>query len=151
MTEAGQNSPRVFFSQAGRFILTGGAATLIDLAVLNILLGSMLPPSATVGFDRYLVAKTISFICAATCSYLMNKHFTFRSETQIGFSEVSRFSTIAILGFCVNVIIPTLLFGLFSEYGALPVFWRVNAASIIGTAVSLLVNFFGYKLFVFRK
>lgn len=151
MTDAGQNSPRVFLSQAARFVFVGGAATLIDLVVLNVLLGAILPPSGVVGFDRYLVAKTISFICAATCSYFMNKHFTFRSETQIGISEVSRFSAIAVLGFCVNVLIPTMLFGLFSEYSALPVFWRVNAASIIGTGVSLLVNFFGYKLFVFRK
>ncbi len=146
-----QKPHKVFVTQVGRFILAGGIATAIDLLVLNILVATVQLDSGAFGFDRYLVFKTASFICAATTSYFINKYFTFRASNRSTLTEVSRFAIVTMLGFCANVIVPTLLFSLFSQQYLFSDFWRANISSISGTAVSLIVNFFGYKLFVFRK
>ena len=137
--------------QLARFVVSGTGATLVDLAILNILLVAFPGTTAILGIGNYFFFKTISFTCAATFSYFANKHFTFRATERSTAKEVFRFTAVTLVGFCINVILPTTLFGAFGSIGFLLPFLRANAASIVGTMASLVVNFFGYKFFVFGK
>ncbi len=142
---------RVLFGQALRFIVSGGIATLIDLAVLNLLLYAFPLVETLFGFEKYLVFKFCSFLVAASYSYFANKYFTFRARDDASHSQIWKFILITAIGFCVNVIIPSKLYGVFTHIHGLPEFIAANAASITGTALSLCINFIGYKFFVFNK
>ncbi len=138
---------RTVFWQIGRFAVSGVAATLVDLAVLNALMWAA--PGA-VRQETYVLFKSASFAVAATFSYFANKHFTFRKGGRPRASEAGRFALVATIGFAVNVLLPIAFFGILSGGGLLAPALRANVASLMGTAVSLVVNFVGYKRFVFK-
>lgn len=140
-----------FRGQVVRFVASGIVATLIDLIVLNLLIRLFPDAREVLGLPAYLAWKTVSFSTASVYSYFANKYFTFRASQASTPGEVSKFALVALAGFCINVLVPAGLFNFFSRVGFLSPVLRANAASVMGTAVSLVVNFLGYKLFVFMK
>ena len=137
--------------QLARFVIVGIGATLIDLLVLNVLI-RLFPLQGTVsGREAYLVWKTVSFSTASVYSYFANKYFTFRARESATGREVSKFALVTLVSFSVNVLVPAGLFVAFTRAAFLSPILRANAASLVGTGISLVVNFFGYKLFVFKK
>jgi putative flippase GtrA len=130
-----------------RFAFVGGINTLIDLGVLNILIALF----GNVTSGRYLVFKTISFLCAVVNSFFMNKLFTFKEKDMVTKKETYRFAVVTVIGFLINVGIP---FGLFTLlHGRVPISDSVlaNVCALIGVVISTLFNFVGYKFFVFKK
>ena len=133
--------------QVIRFGVVGALNTVVDLAVLNVLI-------AATGTGRtglmYAVYKTIAFFCAVLNSYLLNRSWTFQPVTRKNqILEGSQFLFISLLGAVVNVGSSWYVATYTSPIGGVsPKLWP-SVAALVGTAVSLGFNFIGYKFWVF--
>lgn len=135
-------------SQFSRFVAVGLINTAIDFAVLNIL-------SFTTGIHSgtgLIVINSISFLTAVTNSYFMNKYWTFGVRDGIRTAEASKFLSVSLVGLVINsgIVygISTFIMSPLPQIG--PALWE-NFAKVVATGVSLIWNFIGYKLFVFKK
>lgn len=91
----------------------------------------------------YLIAKMISFVVAATNSYIFNRTWTFRSKsTQIG-REFVKFFFISTIGLGINSLIMFLAVDKIKLNDLLGL--------IIATAITMFWNFTANKLWVFRE
>ncbi len=134
--------------QLSKFIVVGVINTGIDFLVLNIEMKITGIASGPVMF--YM--NTISFGVATINSYFMNKLWTFQDKDQtkneVKFTE---FIAVSVVGAGINssivagitTFIPP-IFGLSAKMWA-------NVAKLGATGISLIWNFIGYKLFVFKK
>lgn len=138
--------------QFSKFIIVGGVNTGIDFAVLNTLI-------FLTGFTRgwqLFVLNCVSFSVAVVNSYYMNKRWTFKEaaagiatkDTSVQFSQ---FFVVSLIGITINGLILTGI----TTYIAAPFdlsdqLWA-NFAKLVATGASLVWNFIGYKLFVFKK
>ena len=131
------------FRQIIKFIIVGISNTFVDLAVLNLLLFLTHIASGT----PFIFFKAISFLVAATNSYIWNRRWTFRSDKQV-FIQFFMVSTVGLLlnvgtaSFLVNVVGP--------QFGLSPKLWA-NTGALIGTLVVMTWNFLGYKFVVFKR
>ena len=138
-----------------KFVFVGILNTAIDLGVLNVLVllfDSLEKPSSFVLF------KAISFIVAVSFSYLCNKYFVFNDNgVEQGKSNIrkegKKFFIVSVIGFSLNVSLSSVFFYLLSEMcngqGSLYVLTSVSA--LLGSSITLLWNYFGYKLWVFGE
>jgi len=150
-------------NQIGKFVLVGGFNTLVDWGILSLLIYVF---HSSLGIDSedilldifywtiiyYSLFKGISFILAATNSYLWNKFWTFQRETteKVG-KEFVQFFTITFIGFLINVGIASCVFKYIQPFGGLnSAQWAIFSA-VIATAVSMIWNFLGYKFIVFDR
>jgi len=158
------------FPQITKFLLVGGVNTVIHFFVYNLLI---LVTSLTTGIALALFTS-IAFVCANANSYLLNKNWTFRhkltTESPVGNLEpdtqkedVTKFGTFFVVslgGLFINMIV------VYSIVSYIPPFFQLiphtiisdltlstlwaNAALLMATAFSLVWNFIGYKLLVFK-
>lgn len=134
--------------QFSKFVLIGFLNTGIDFAVLNLLMWQ-----TGIYSGKYIIfLNAISFSVAVINSYFWNKLWIFRAKetTQAG-KEFTQFIAITLVGMAINTAIvysiTTLvppMFGLNKELWA-------NLAKVAATGVSLIWNFIGYKLIVFKR
>jgi putative flippase GtrA len=140
--------------QLSRFSVVGLVNTGIDLAVLN---AETLLTGIKEG-SGFAVQKGISFSVAATCSYFLNKYWTF--EDTSGTEQrrkLSQFFMVSIMGAGINVSTATavvtwvkvLVNPLLSTDLLTDQLW-VNVAALCGTGAGLFWNFLGYKFIVFK-
>jgi len=135
-------------SQFSRFIAVGLVNTAIDFAVLNLL-------SWTTGIysgSGIILLNSVAFTAAVVNSYFMNKYWTFGVRDGVKTSEVSKFLGVSLVGLGINTSlvygITTLIVLPLPQVG--PALWE-NFAKAVATGASLIWNFIGYKLFVFKK
>jgi len=137
---------RVFVWQGIKFILVGILNTAIDFGALNLLI---LLTGITGGW-AIVPLNTISFLCAATNSYFLNKFWTFKVRGGVVSREFSKFLLISAIGIGINTGIvaagTSLVYPLF---GLSPKIW-VNLIKVLATAVSVTWNFVGSKFIVFK-
>lgn len=138
--------------QFSKFIIVGGVNTGIDFAVLNIL---MYLTGITSGFGLFIL-NCISFSVAVVNSYYMNKRWTFK-EAAAGITDknaavqFSQFFIVSLIGITINGLILTSITTLIAApFGISDQLWA-NVAKLVATGASLVWNFIGYKLFVFKK
>lgn len=135
-----------------RFGVIGGMNTGVDLVILNLLMFS----TGLYEGQPYSVFKAISFCCAATFSYFMNKNWAFKDNSkEKNISKFSQFFAVSIIGAFINVTIASLVVnyikpmtnfdGIISD----PIWGTIGA--LCGTAIGLIWNFTGYKIIVFKK
>jgi putative flippase GtrA len=89
-------------------------------------------------------------------SYLANKYITFNHKKSIKSTEIGGFIIVSGLGFAVNTLILQLTIMLLGSesISILSSNLLLDTAilgKILGTGGSMIVNFIGYKFFVFRK
>jgi len=135
--------------QFSKFIIVGGINTGIDFLILNIL---MVVTGITAGPELF-VLNSISFSIAVINSYFMNKRWTFQDKTKTEQTPIkfSAFFIISIIGLVINGLILTgITTYIPALFGLSAVLWA-NIAKLMATGVSLVWNFIGYKLFVFKK
>ena len=132
--------------QFGKFVLIGGLNTAVDFAVLNILVYAF--GADTTG--QYAIWKTLAFAVAMCNSYLLNRRFTFGSVPK-STRTAGAFVIITVATFLINVGISSLVFFLATVYGGLGNELGANIGALCGTAVSTVLNFIGYKIFVFKE
>lgn len=134
-------------AQVVRFGVVGALNTVVDLAVLNLLI-------FTTGTGRtgamYALYKSVAFFCAVLNSYLMNRSWTFhRVETKSSMLEGSQFFFVSVLGAVVNVGSSWYVATYTHPSGGInPRLWP-SVAALVGTVFSLGFNFLGYKFWVF--
>jgi putative flippase GtrA len=114
-----------------RFGLVGGVATGIQYLILIVLVHEGVGPT---------VASAIGFVVSAFGNYLLNYHFTFRSNESHG-PAATKFVMLAAGGLLINSVLMHVLEG---------AGWYYLLAQVFATAVVFLWNFVGNSLWTFR-
>ena len=134
--------------QVIKFGLVGVSNTVVDFAVLNIL---VLILGVTDGV-WLAVINVIAFAFAVTNSYLWNKFWTFKQpgKTDLG-GEISKFLAVSVIGAGLNTATVYLVTTFIEPmFGLSDQLW-VNVGKILATVVVLAWNFVGYKFWAFRS
>ena len=117
-----------------KFGLVGCLNTLVDLIVFTLL---------NAIFHIYYLAKIVSYSCGVLNSYFFNTRWTFQKEHKKSAKEFILFVVINLISLGVSLGMLYVCRNLFMI--------RIDFISnVIATVVSLIVNFIGNKLIVFR-
>ncbi len=138
---------QVKYRQFFYFSSVGAVNTLIDFAVFNFLIFLL---GIGVGAS-YIIFRSISFLVAATNSYFMNKYITFQSKDIVHVVQFGKFVTVTVVAFFTNVAVGYAIFSIFSKDSQINLILLANISTAFGIFVSMGLNFFGYKFFVFKK
>ncbi|TVX98756.1 GtrA family protein [Cohnella terricola] len=116
-----------------KYALVGGLNTGVDFVVFCALVYGFGTGSAW--------AQAISYLAGVANSYLLNRYWTFRVKGKRSAAEIVRFAAVNVLSFAFATAV---LLGL--EY------WGTEAAlaKFVSIGCSLVVNYAGYRLWVFR-
>ena len=88
---------------------------------------------------------------AVVNSYVWNKYWTFKSGKSHKKEEFFQFFAVSVVGFFLNVGVAAFVVIVIGPKGNLtPEVWA-NVGALIATFILLLWNFFGYKIWVFKK
>lgn len=134
--------------QFSKFILVGGVNTSIDFAVFNTLI---FITGITSGAGIFFL-NIISFSVAVVNSYFMNKYWTFQDLRKEGEdTKFIQFIAVSLVGAGLNSSIVAVFTTFITPmFGLSPQLWA-NAGKLLATGLSLIWNFIGYKLFVFKR
>jgi len=133
--------------QFSRFVVIGLINTALDFAILNFLMWW-----TGIYSGIWLVSlNMISFSIAVINSYYWNKRWTFKDKDKIEAKEFSQFILVTLVGLFINSSIIYGITTLVSPIFGIPLELWANLAKVAATGISLIWNFVGYKLFVFKK
>lgn len=134
--------------QAAKFFLMGVLATLIDLAVLNLLIWI----SGIASGFYFSVFKGISFLAAMVGKYFGVKFWTFEKTDTVSVStEFGKFLLISVIGLAINVAVASFVVNFIGpQFGIEEKVWA-NLGAIFAAFTSFLWNFLGTKFIVFKK
>lgn len=148
MAAGGETRMQRIVRQFSKFIVVGGVNTGIDFAVFNALI---YVTGITSGTGIFFV-NIVSFSVAVVNSYFMNKYWTFqdlRKENED--TKFAQFIGVSLVGAGINSSIVAVFTTFVTPmFGLSPQLWA-NAGKLLATGVSLVWNFIGYKLFVFKR
>jgi putative flippase GtrA len=124
--------------ELAKFGIVGAINTVLDFGLANLLYLGLGWPS--------LGAKTTSVAVAATSSYFMNRHWTFRHRARTGLRrEYSLFFMLNGVGLLIADACIVVVEQGFGKSGAL---W-FNIAQLAGLALGMVFRFTTYKRYVF--
>ncbi len=133
--------------QVAKFGAVGGLNTMVDLGVLNILIFI----TGTASGAGYMIFKGVSFVCAVINSYFLNRYWrTFDQKSEISAKEFSQFLLVSVIGLLVNVGVASFLVNILGPQGGVTEKQWATISAFATLIIVLLVNFVGYKFFVFR-
>ena len=126
--------------EAAKFGAVGAVNTVLDFAVLNALVFGMgLAP---------LRSKVLSTAVAATSSYLMNRHWTFRHRDRQGVRrEYVLFFLLNAVGLAIALVVLGVVRYGFDQESAL----AINAANVLGLGLGTVFRFWSYRRFVWTR
>jgi len=126
--------------ELAKFGIVGAFNTVLDFGLANLLHLGLHWPS--------LSAKTASVAAAATSSYFMNRHWTFRHRAKTGLRrEYSLFFLLNAVGLLIAAICILVVERGFDKTGAL---W-FNVAQVAGLAFGMVFRYTTYKRWVFVR
>ncbi len=134
------------FWQFAKYGLVGILNTLLDFGILNLL--SYLTKIYQGGW--LIIFNFFAFFIANINSYFWNKYWTFSKEDKGKTQEFAKFFIVSLVGYGLNSL------ALWVVTAGSPMFdlsvaqWE-NIGKLLGTVFSLIWNFVGYKIFVFKK
>ncbi len=139
---------KTLINQFIKFAIIGGINTVVDFGILNILIWLT---GITEG-NGLIPLNVISFSIAVVNSYFLNKKWAFKDqEVSDAGKKFSKFLLVSLIGVVINTaIVRVVSTNVEPLFNLSPQLW-VNAAKLTATAVSLIWNFIGYKLIVFKK
>lgn len=138
----------LFVFQLAKFLLIGGAATLFDLGVLNLMI-MFSGLSAGLAFSIF---KGISFLVATCAKYFGDKFWAFEKmeKSEMG-KEFIQFFVVTLIGMAINVGIASFCANTVGpQFGLSAKLWA-NVAGVIAAFGTFAWNFVGYKFIVFKK
>ena len=121
-----------------RFSLIGASALFLDFILLIIFIeGLSIGP---------LKAKGLSLLIVIFYTWFLNRNFTFKNKEKRIFSQMVIYYSFMLLGLAINYLIFYQIMVLVNniDFGYL-------VASAIGSASTMLINFFNMQLFIFRN
>jgi putative flippase GtrA len=132
-----------------KFAVIGVINTGVDFGILNLLVWIT---DTSKDDPKLIFLNIISFSIAVVNSYWLNKKWAFQDQGSGDTGKkFSKFLIVSIIGVAINTTVLKFisanvdpLFGLNDQL------W-INVAKIVATGISLIWNFIGYKLLVFRK
>jgi len=134
------NPLRAAAHEVAKFGLVGSLNYAIDVAIFNALLVGPLP-------SRPITAKAISTVVAATSSYFMNRHWTWRHRARTGVArEYGMFIALSAVGLVI-----TLGFLGFGEYVLHQHSWLARNiwGNVLGVGGGMVWRFWSFKKWVF--
>lgn len=135
------------FFQFAKYGATGAMNALVDIGIFN--LESMV--FRVYSGPLVILFNVISFSISVTNAYFWSNHWVFKRDgAKPAFGEFLKFLGVTVSGLAVNtalVYILTTTIG--SPAGISDQVWE-NIAKLIGIPISVLWNFFGYRIFVFK-
>jgi putative flippase GtrA len=134
--------------QITKFVEVGTMNTVTDFGILN----SLILLTGHKSGAWVVLFNTISFSLAVVNSYFWNKKWTFE-QSQSNKNNVSQFTQFVLVTL-IGLIISNIIISLF-QWIRVPANisadqW-LNISKVLATLVSLVWNFLGYKLIVFKK
>jgi putative flippase GtrA len=115
------------------FASVGGLATLIQFALLALMVEFKLLPA--------VAASAVSYALSAIFNYFANYHLTFTSN--ISHKETfPKFAVTAMLGLCVSTLLFAFFLFLINQY---------LIAQCLATGITLVLNFSVHKWWIYRK
>ena len=136
-----------FLYQAAKFVLVGVLNTAIDFGVSNFLIALS---GIAVGFQVDFF-KGIGFSVAVINSYFWNKFWVFEKKEGGGAKEFSQFFVVSIVGLGINVAVAHVVINIIGRAVGLTAGQWANVGFLVATLASLVWNFLGYKLWVFKR
>lgn len=133
-------------AQFGRFFIVGALNTVIDFGMLNLL-------SSATGIAAGLLLGGINipgFLVAIINSFLWNKLWVFREGAGNLWAQFPKFFAVTLVGLLVNSGIVIFFTTYLAPSTGLPANIALNIGKLLATVISLVVNFLGYKFFVFQ-
>ena len=128
----------VLATQFAKFSVAGGVGFLVEAVVLTLLVSAL-------GWDIYL-SRVASFTVAVTATWGINRRFAFASRaSRRRDAEYGRYFAVQTAGVLLNFVVFVLVLQLFpgsARYPVLPL--------AVGSAVAMVANFLGMRVFVFR-
>lgn len=121
-----------------RFVVVGGIGFLTDAAVLSLL-------TSWAGWHP-LRARLLSFLCAVTATWWLNRHYTFNEPrvAQHKSREYSRYLIVQGFGAALNYAVFAV------AIVSLPVLKRYPVLPLaLGSVVAMFFNYFGMRWWVF--
>lgn len=123
--------------QLAWFGVGGFVGFLVDAGVVQLLVSKF-------SVDPY-VGRLFSFLCAATATWLFNRHFTFHRRNDYGlFGEWSRYVVAMSAGFAINYV----AYALAVHYSEFVRAWP-SVGVAIGSVPGSAANFLGARQWVF--
>ncbi len=135
---------RVRFREIVLFVSVGVLNTVVDFAVLNLLI--VFTHRDQGGW--LLVFNVLSFLAAVLNSYVLNGRFTFRSSGPADSWRFIRFVMVNAVGLIINSITVLALSPVFG--GLVSTLIAINVSKALATLLSLCWNYFAIKRWIFR-
>jgi putative flippase GtrA len=133
-------SVETLLHEVAKFGVIGAVNYALDVAVFNLLVVGAL-------HHKPITAKVISTVLAATSSYFMNRHWTWRDRARTGLRrEYTLFILLSAIGLGI-----TLACLAFSEYalGLHSLLARNIAGNVVGVGLGMVWRFWSFKRWVF--
>lgn len=124
-----------------KFAIVGGLGTLVNLAVLRILLLAWELAAQTTPLSVEILASALAFLVAVVNNFLLNRWWTFRS-TGPAHLEFGKFLTVSLAGLGLN----TVAFSFFRAHLEL----HVMLSQLLAIGCVLPFNFLLNKFWSFR-
>lgn len=146
----------ISFFQLAKYLLIGVLATLVDLGVLNLLMGF----TGMATGNPFKIFKGISFLVATFSKYFGDKFWAFEKMEKEGMKkEFTVFFLVTLVGLAVNVAVAAMTvtflkangMALFGSQLVLTDKLIGNLGGIAAAVVVAVWNFIGYKFIVFKK
>lgn len=118
----------------GKFLGVGGAATLLQYALLLTMVELFALKS--------VLASSVSYVISALFNYILNYRFTFQSTADHK-TALLRFSVVAACGLGINSLIMYFLTEIFTLYYLL--------AQVVATLVVLVWNFSAHRYWTYKN
>lgn len=125
-----------------RFLIVGAINTLIGLSTMFLLFN--------IAELSYWFSTFLGNSVGAIVSYSLNRTFTFHSNATIK-KSVPRFIAVILFCYFFSYTVSSMAAGMIKNQFSLNMLTAENLAIFIGTAVYMITNFFGQKLYVFKK
>lgn len=136
------------FFEFTKFAVVGVLNSGVDFGILNSL---MLITGVSAG-GGFLAFKSVSVTLGVINSYIWNKYWTFnRSNSADARREFVAFMVVTLIAVGVNVAGAAVIVNVIGAPAGVSTRLWANVGAISGAGLTLFTNFFGYKVFVFRK
>ena len=132
----------VVYREMLKFGAVGAVAFVIDVGLFNLLVTTVLD-------HKPITSKAISTVVAATSSYFMNRHWTWKDRARTGLArEYAMFIVLSAVGLAITL--GCLAFGeyVLNQHSLLARnFW----GNIVGVAFGMVWRFWSFKRWVFLE